>query len=699
MIRMLSALALGVLISLSLAACGGRGGETATADLGVDAGSDAAVDRCVDGACPTGTTCNATDGLCHCGAAGSGPVCTTTLPAAVCTVGTRWNGTEQAFEEATSDFRLDSFPLLNGGLMSVGDIDGDGWADVAVPGGGVRFEDFTPGAMRYTFLLRNDHMGHFIDVTEESGILQTRLPHDGNPGRPGEVWAFGDVDNDGDLDVYTGCNTSAPTMSMGETSELMINDGTGHFTLGPEDSDVRAVGYNDTPAGAAFTDFDRDGNLDLFVAQFGYSNYLLRSFVYKGDGTGHFTDVTSTVFPAGVFITPITTAAFNSGHAFTRSWSAAACDANNDGTPDLLAASYGRAPNGFYQGVRAEDGTTSFTNRSVESGYAYDQNQMWQMDLNAQCYCRDNPGDANCAGVTPASVGVGCVRPWDMSTDTQPFRLGGNSGATICRDIDNDGDMDLLTTEIAHWDTGPASDLSEVLVNGGETDPVWTRPGRAAMGIVVAHISGWNEGIISANMFDFDNDGWQDFYWGGSEYAGNHGMLFHQDSALMFSAVPINLGIDHHRSNGVVSADFDHDGDQDAIVGHSLSRCDPAAPDNCYATAQVRFFRNIYGQDGNWIQLDLEGITGTNRDAIGARVSVTAGGVTQTQEVVGGYGHYGANDDHALQFGLGTACSALVTIRWPDTALTTTSYTLPAGHRYHIVQGTDPLYMQPDVSE
>ena len=119
------------------------------------------------------------------------------------------------------------------------------------------------------------------------------------------------------------------------------------------------------------------------------------------------------------------------------------------------------------------------------------------------------------------------------------------------------------------------------------------------------------------------------------------------------------------------------------------ARCDAALPNDCYETMQVRLFENVM-DEGNWIQLHLVGGEGTNRAAIGARVAVTAGGVTQTQEVGGGFGHYGCQNDMVLHFGLGEACEADITVRWPDAELTEETLTLPAGYRFLVTQGELP---------
>jgi hypothetical protein len=607
--------------------------------------------------------------LAACGGGDDGP----SGPPPICHEGTAWDGSGDVFRDKTKAWGLDDMGITGIRFNAV-DVDGDGWVDLTVRTGGDAADDFAAG-VRNAWLLRNTGEGGFEDVTESSGIRQTRAGDD-NRGRPGSVWVWADVDNDGDLDVYTGL-----PIADEETSELLINQGDWTFALGKKGSPVR-----DPMAvyGASFTDVDRDGFVDLWLANFGEQSELLLG---KGDG-GFDLDT----IDLGLETEPwVDVSTIDAGLAHSLAWSAAACDLNDDGWPDLLASSYGRAPNHLWQG-----GSEGFVNRSVDSGYAYDDRVDWTDNESARCHCQLHPDDEDCEGVPPPESIV-CnddddVFRWDHDLDRNLYRLGGNSGQAVCADLDNDGAVDLVTTEIVHWDVGSSSDPSEILHNTGGDPIVFERPGNEATGLVREHTSpDWNDGDITAEVFDIDNDGWPDVYIGGTDYPGTRGLLYRQHEPLRFEAVPEGHGIDQLRSHGSVAADFDRDGDLDLVVGQSPARCDA----ECYDPQHPKFFENV-SDPGNFLQLELVGGEGTNRAAIGARITIEAGGITQTREVGGGDGQYGDQTDLVQHVGLGEACEAEVTIRWPDQALTTEVFMLGGGYRWRIEQSGSPEVVSPD---
>ncbi len=593
-----------------------------------------------------------------------------------------WRPGRKAFIERTEEWALGAIGALGVRLSAV-DIDGDGWVDLV-----------TQWQAGDTKVLRNTGLGHFEDITARSGLTTARTQA---AVRPVGVFAFGDIDNDGDIDAYHGVDNA--TLPIAETSELYSNDGSGRFTLADESDAVRMGGRPQAPASASFSDVDRDGNLDLWVPMASYDAgaglKLLQSRLFRGDGAGHFTDVTVT---AGLTTKAWTNIGdINQGRAHPRAWAATACDLNDDGAPELLVASYGRSPNHLWQNDPGSE--LRYVNRGVASGYAYDADFTWSDNAYARCYCEANRDADECATVPPPVVP--CLKDnWSHGQDREPFRLGGNSATTLCSDIDNDGDLDLFTSEIRHWWAGGGSDAGELLWNTGLADVTFERPGRAATGLAIDYsedlpesgvnfdLTSWNEGRMTATLIDFDRDGWPDLYVGDSDYPGAHGRLYRQDSPGHFAEVAREDGIDHPRSHGVVAADFDHDGDVDLIVGHNSSmRCRADAPDNCLPTAQLRFFENVAAL-AHWVQLELTGNgTDTNRGAIGARVIVHSGGLTQTQEVSAGHGLTGTQNDRVLSFGLAAATSLQVEVRWPNGARTSESFELAADHRYRLRQG------------
>lgn len=587
-----------------------------------------------------------------------------------------WNGSDDAFDDNTSEWGLEDIDP-RGIRISAVDFDGDGWVDLAVRSGTA--DNWAEGT-RGNWLLRNTGERGFEDVTESSGIL-ARRDGDDTRGRPGVVWAFADVDADGDLDVYTGHPDREGTSS--ETSELMLNNGDGTFSFGPEDSDLRR-GEGDMPYGVAFVDFDRDGRVDLWVTQYDDANGPQRDRLYRNKGDGEFDEVAE---DKGIETEAWRDLAdLNEAKAHTRAWAALACDLDDDGWPELLSSSYGRSPNHLWKA----QGDGSYGNASISSGYAFDDRVDWSDNESARCWCTLNPDDADCAGVPEPEL-ISCSSDgdafrWDHDYDRQAFRLGGNSGATLCLDADNDGVMDLLTTEIVHWDVGTSSDPSELLFGtpGGVS---FERPGNEATGLTREHeLVAWNDGDITSSAFDFDNDGQLDVWIGSSDYEGARGLLFHNQGGRSFEAVPLDIGIDHTRSHGSAVADFDNDGDLDIVVGHSTARCE----DDCYETNRIRFFENDVGEDANFVQLELEGGGDANTSAIGAQITLVADGRTQVRQVDGGHGQFGQQDPLAQHFGLGEACTAEVTVRWPDASGTTQRVTLGQPGRFRLKQGGEP---------
>ncbi|MCU0867235.1 MAG: CRTAC1 family protein [Planctomycetes bacterium] len=155
---------------------------------------------------------------------------------------------------------------LGGVNLVHADVDDDGRLDVLVLRGGGFFagSDFPPS------LLRQDRDGHFVDVTEQAGITVSG---------PSRSAAFGDIDRDGDLDLFLAMESDRTEQGVRFPSRLYRNAGKGNFT------DITAgsgIDTADRAMGAVMADFDGDGDADLFVSNFMAPNRL---FLSRGDGS------------------------------------------------------------------------------------------------------------------------------------------------------------------------------------------------------------------------------------------------------------------------------------------------------------------------------------------------------------------------------------------------------------------------------
>lgn len=608
-----------------------------------------------------------------------------------------WSPGTPVFVEVTEEWGLSE---VWGFRVTVTDIDSDGWPDL-VTRRGKGPEDFSEQTGRKRWVLRNNGTS-FEDVTEASGMFTGRL--DGLPGsRPGEIVITGDVDNDGDMDVFTAIDRVDIFDDSVETSELLLNDGQGGFSLAPNNDTF--AGLLSVPVGAAFTDVNRDGFLDLWISNNMRSgdSSALQDRLLLGAGDGTFTDGTAELGLETSLWSSIGT--LNEGLAHSRGWGANACDLNGDGLPELLSAAYGRSPNHLWQG-ELEEGEVRYINRSVDSGYAFDHRDDWTTNVNAVCYCADNPGAEDCDLAPPPEdysrceslfAAFGGTYRWNHSSDREPWRLGGNSATTTCADLNNDGWLDLYTGEIVHADVGETSDPAEVAYNERQHDVRFERPGNEALGLLRGDEDDlyWDHGDMNNVVFDFDNDGRQDIYLSSSDYPGTRGWLFHQTASGRFEKLELSDYFDHTRSAGVAAVDFDRDGDLDIIVGHSRQRCSGNMGTDCYDRPYVRAFENVVGQRNDWLQLRLVGTDGSNRGAVGAQVRIERCSETLMREVSAGHGQMGLQEDGTLHFGLGTMDKVKVSIRWPDAAGTIEVHELESGTTWVVPQGGEPERWSP----
>ena len=562
------------------------------------------------------------------------------------------------------------------------DLNGDGLPDLYVHGGNSKRDTKEAPGKR---LFINKGNGKFEDVTADSGLMDSR---DGpGTGRLSSLAVFADVDNDGDLDIFDGVyiddNTDAVAYDK-DRSEIYLNDGTAHFTMAKRSKPSAQVAM--PTSSAAFADFDRDGKIDLFTGTFYVGNEGGGSYLFKGIGDGTFDDVST----AAKILRPPTNGnldKFLAGENRKPAYGVTVCDVDDDGDPDFIVSGYGRSFNELW---RNDDGV--FTEIGMNTPFAADDNTNYKSDNEFyHCWCSQTQNAGKCAP-EDSKPKVGCERfSWTPGSDDQPARNGGNTFSTACVDLDNDGDLDFINAEIHHWHIGESSDSSQIIRNdlsGGK--PTFVRVPNDDKSIKQPRtIPDWNEGNIGVGAFDIDGDGKKDIYLTSTDYPDTWGQIYHQQGDGTFRTVTGSAGAKVYHAVAYASVDIDGDGDLDLLVMTSAMRCggDPKCP----AKATMKVFRNDIGSNNNFVQLRLHGKGEgfSNGAAIGAKVTVIQGGVRQTQEVSGGYGHFGLQHDTMLTFGLGATCGIdAIEVRWPDKAKTVQRYEgVVANHVVDIVEG------------
>jgi hypothetical protein len=481
---------------------------------------------------------------------------------------------------------------------------------------------------RYRLVLAREHQQEapvsFTDIAPQLGLDAL------SRGR-GSAW--GDYDADGDADLFT--------VGIRDPHHLYRNNGDGTFT------DVTdAAGLVDPRGGWAslFFDYDRDGDLDLYVTRDGWRGIQANS-LYRNNGDGTFTDVAQ---QAGV-----------AGQA--DSFTAVLGDLDNDGWLDIYVANGVSQAEGATNALYHNNGDGTFTDVARQAGVANQgrsigtavgdvDNDGWSdllvINMDGPNALYRNNGNGTFTEVTKQA---GIAAPQD-----------GFVGFFF--DYDNDGWLDLFAT-------GWTEDMAEVLRSA-----LSGKPSQERNRLALYHNNGDGTftdvttraglartyGAMAAQYGDIDNDGWLDIYLGTGAppmdtYEPNK--LFRNTGTGAFVDVTDSAGVGNlGKGHGATFADFDGDGDLDlyAPIGGAM-----------FGDRQPNSFYRNSGTSHHWLKLRLIG-TVSNPEAIGARIRVTTGQVSRYRTIAGGTG-FGSMNEPVLTVGLGTAAHVdEVFVRWPS---------------------------------
>jgi hypothetical protein len=610
------------------------------------------------------------------------------------------------FTDTTEEWGLSGVSL--GGYYA-GDLNRDGYPDMVMLSGAQSHRQKIGAPERDVVVMMNrgtTGARAFVDETAESGLFQTRSGST-TEYRSMQMGAIADVNGDGAPDVYSGvvidANNMDKTSSFNEDkSEILLNDGKGHFTLADQsDPSMKMLPQNYQ---AVFADVDNDGNLDLLLTYWykkpGSTYFGSQAQLFQGAGDGTFLSITES---AGLKSdNSNSTMSLLNGTSPRPSFGAAACDLDGDLLPELLVSSYGGESNMLY----ANKGGGKLERLVAPGAFDGDTNVDYHDNQMFMCWCVANAGNPDCANV--AAPKIQCAgSQWNPTFDAAPAMLNGNNFSAACRDMDGDGKPEVFQSTIRHWWAGNSTDPSTLMLNRTQPGGPITleRTDGEKNGITFPHLDpqGWNEGIQQVTLVDLDNDGRPDILTGGSDYAYQRGHAFIQQADGSYKDLAKAMGLDFPCMDGLAVADFDRDGDLDIVVRGSLYRdCatgwgavadDPGF--NGWKTPEVHVFSNNASEHAKWLEVRLLSDGTSNKTAIGATVTITTNGVRQTQQVLAAHG-IGSESDNpgVLFFGLGN-CAGVdsIEVKWPNGAKSVEVWkNVPAGHLVELHQADSTLY-------
>ena len=543
---------------------------------------------------------------------------------------------------------------------------------------------FTLISLQYCTIAASEPI--FADVTESAGI--TFVHTDGRSGVRlfneflGSGGGFFDYDGDGDLDIYlvNGAIQTEDGQDQTPHNVLYRNDGDNTFTDVTNEAGIGSTAYG---VGAAVSDYDNDGDIDLYVTNFGEDQ------LYRNNGDGTFTDVTT------------------HARVGNSNWgtSCAFADVDNDGHLDLYVANYAAyTPENdirceerrvhVYCGPHAYPAVHDTFYKNNGDGTFTDMSALFRpSDLMPQHGLGVTFGDYDADGDADLYV----------ANDQDPNFLFQNNGngnflpnfsevaliSGVCYndmgkeeagmgtdfgDYDNDGWLDLT---VSNYQT----ETNTVYHNH---DGTFFTDNTITSGIAeVTHgYLGW--GI---KFFDYDNDGYQDIFVANGHLMDNINLLEKHVTYPQRNLLFRNLGDGRFVnvmsetdglalekvSRGAAIGDYDNDGDLDILVTNCNQRPD--------------LLQNAIGNRNNWIQIQVVGQK-SNRSGIGAKIKVVTGTHVQYWEVQSG-GSYLSFHDLRAHFGVGKAEQIdLLEIRWLNGHIDRGTH-LPVNRRFIAVEGSE----------
>ncbi len=470
-----------------------------------------------------------------------------------------------------------------------------------------------------------------------------------------------DYNNDGNLDIFFTNGADIVTLQKSSPkyrNRLFRNNGDGTFTDVTEEAGLAGTGYD---VGVAIGDYDNDGYEDIFVGG------VHRNTLYHNNGNGTFTDVTE---KAGLA---------QPDKEYGPLWSVGAAwvDVNNDGLLDLFVVNYmswdvNKEPDCKWEGkpeychpklykplpnqLFLNNGNGTFTDVSAKSGIRAHLGKG--MGVGVADYDGDGLPDifvANDKVFNFLFHNKGNARFDEVAFETgvalpEQGNVISGMGADF-RDLNNDGLPDITLVALDN-----------------ETFPVYRNDGKlgftdvtakTGMALLSAPMAGY-----SANIADFDNDGWKDIFvsrghvqspnMAGRQMIDQPNTVFRNLEGNKWSALTEDAGFaaqPPRRHRGAAVGDFNHDGKLDVVVT-ALS-------------APAEIWMNDSPDSNHWLEIALEG-TKSNRDGIGARIRVSAGGFVQFNHMSTAAG-YASSSAAPVHFGLRNAKVAEeIEIRWPS---------------------------------